>query len=251
MEPVSLTPTEAEAGQPLDVSAWWQPQQAPLPDAVIAWQWFDPTGAEQSAGVLEPPTNYPVAQWGTNSAFRNQLTLPAPAQVTQAGAWRVRVYLARRAAPHAALSNAQEAEVALQPGQRQFSAPQLDVTLGHDFAGQITLLGIARPPEPLLPGSSLPITVVWQAETAPPVAYTGFVHLLVDGRVAAQDDHAPQRVTTAWLPGEVTLDRYTLAVPAELPAGTYTLEIGLYDAAAPGAPRPAPPAVLDVVIGER
>jgi hypothetical protein len=37
------------------------------------------------------------------------------------------------------------------------------------------------------------------------------------------------RPTTGWLPGEVIVDTHTLAIPPDAPAGTYTLQSGLYD----------------------
>ncbi len=35
--------------------------------------------------------------------------------------------------------------------------------------------------------------------------------------------------TTGWLPGEVVIDEYEIAVDATAPAGEYQLEVGMYD----------------------
>jgi hypothetical protein len=50
--------------------------------------------------------------------------------------------------------------------------------------------------------------------------------------VVAQRDAEPgdtRRPTSTWQPGERIEDNYGILVPEELPAGSYTLEIGMYD----------------------
>ncbi len=90
-------------------------------------------------------------------------------------------------------------------------------------------------------GDTIPVTVGWRAIQKMDTSYTGFVHLLnQEGRVVAQDDHIPlqgQWPTTSWAPGEVVQDDYMLQLPADLPPGSYRLEIGLYDANMQGLPR--------------
>jgi hypothetical protein len=62
-----------------------------------------------------------------------------------------------------------------------------------------------------------------------------FTHLLDSGSVVvAQRDAEPAdnlRPTTSWKVGEQVQDNYGIAIPADLPAGSYTLEIGMYDGA--------------------
>jgi hypothetical protein len=41
--------------------------------------------------------------------------------------------------------------------------------------------------------------------------------------------------TTVWRPGDLILDEYQLQLPADAPAGEYTIETGLYDPTAGGA----------------
>lgn len=251
----SVTPLEAEAGQLVLAEPWWRLQQQNLSDAVVAWQWFDPAGVTQAQGTLEPFVAYPTTQWLPNMPLRSQLTLRVPlaAQKTP-GVWRVQLQLVARDNPALAVSNALTMSVTIHTSTRLFEPPPLDVALDHDLAGQITLLGLDLPAEPLRAGVTVPITVAWQAVQTVDTSYTGFIHLLAAGRVAAQDDHLPQQgqtLTSAWLPGEVVLDPYMLTLPADLPAGAYPLEIGLYDASAPGLPRLAAPATVTVTIGAR
>ena len=59
-----------------------------------------------------------------------------------------------------------------------------------------------------------------------------FTHLLDRAsEVVAQRDAEPAdnlRPTTSWKPGEQIEDNYGITVPPNLPAGSYTLEIGMY-----------------------
>ena len=91
------------------------------------------------------------------------------------------------------------------------------------------------------PGATVPVTVTWRAIRPMDTSYTGFVHLLdANSVVVAQDDHVPlvgRYPTTQWLAGEIVEDRYELRLPATLPPGDYTFEIGLYDANRSGLPR--------------
>jgi hypothetical protein len=62
--------------------------------------------------------------------------------------------------------------------------------------------------------------------------YTAFVQLLrPDGTLAAQSDVQPGGgyfPTSAWQPGDVVLSQHQIDLPADLPAGDYTLVTGLY-----------------------
>lgn len=101
-----------------------------------------------------------------------------------------------------------------------------------DLAGQLNVIGYEARPGSVAPGAELVVNVHWQAASAMPEAYTGFVHLVApDGRLAAQDDHELGRGfyrTLFWQPGEVIRERYTLLVPGDAPAGQYTLWVGAY-----------------------
>jgi hypothetical protein len=86
----------------------------------------------------------------------------------------------------------------------------------------------------LRPGDTLDLTLVWRAADGPtPDHWKVFTHLL-DSRslVVAQRDAEPAdnlRPTTTWQRGEQIEDNYGIAIPDGLPAGSYTLEIGMYD----------------------
>ena len=81
----------------------------------------------------------------------------------------------------------------------------------------------------------LTIQLGWQAESTPDFDYTLFIHLLdQQGEKIAQVDDQPRdawgpRPMTSWRAGQVVVDEHSLAIPADLPAGDYTLILGLYN----------------------
>jgi hypothetical protein len=85
----------------------------------------------------------------------------------------------------------------------------------------------------LKPGDTLDLTLLWRAATGPTSEHWKvFTHLL-DGSstVVAQRDSEPGdnlRPTTSWKRDEKVLDNYGITIPSNLPAGSYTLEIGMY-----------------------
>jgi hypothetical protein len=94
--------------------------------------------------------------------------------------------------------------------------------------GVLTGYTLTRTVEALL------LNLVWRAAATPDDSYNVFVHLQENatGRIWAQSDAGPAdwtRPTTGWLPGEFIADLHRLPLPADLPAGTYTLWAGLYE----------------------
>ncbi|MCB9153029.1 MAG: DUF2723 domain-containing protein [Caldilineae bacterium] len=82
------------------------------------------------------------------------------------------------------------------------------------------------------PGDTLPITLYWQA-TAPQTAdWSVFIHMLDEnGEKVAQLDQTPLAAfypPSSWQPGLLLADQYELALPSDLPPGTYHLIFGAY-----------------------
>jgi hypothetical protein len=82
--------------------------------------------------------------------------------------------------------------------------------------------------------AALQINLYWHAQTKIPTDYILFVHVLnADGQQVAHRD-LPLRAydyrSSQWVPGEIVVDMADLPLP-DLAAGTYHVEIGLYNAA--------------------
>jgi hypothetical protein len=97
----------------------------------------------------------------------------------------------------------------------------------------VLLEGFRVPAGPLGPGDTLPITLLWRVQRAPGDArWKVFTHLLdAQQRVVAQRDSEPVdglEPTNSWQAGQSVEDHYGIPLPADLPAGTYDVEIGMY-----------------------
>lgn len=85
------------------------------------------------------------------------------------------------------------------------------------------------------PGGELLVALEWESLRPVTTDYQVFVHFLNEsGEKLAQRDGQPvlwTRPTSSWQPGEEIVDRYGLLLPPDLPPGTYSVVIGLYDGA--------------------
>jgi 4-amino-4-deoxy-L-arabinose transferase-like glycosyltransferase len=126
-------------------------------------------------------------------------------------------------------------EVTIRQRARRFAPPQqpqttLDLTVG-DFA---RLVGVDISRSTLAPGETFDVTLYSQATGTADRDYTAFVHIVgPEGQNWAQSDSWPEQgaaPTTSWVTGQIIVDTHTLALPADAPAGTYTVFVGLYDA---------------------
>jgi len=97
-----------------------------------------------------------------------------------------------------------------------------------------TLLGYETNGE-FAPGGAVDVTLYWEAQGdmgGATEAYFVFVHLLdAGGHLVAQHDGPPvggRYPLAAWIPGEPVPDSHTLSLDPALPAGMYTLQVGVY-----------------------
>jgi hypothetical protein len=101
--------------------------------------------------------------------------------------------------------------------------------------GPLRLLGYRVDQTPVRSGQTFEVTFYWRAEEQPRENYTVFFHLLGPFNPASggivwdvNDGYPAGTPTTAWWPGLVVYDRRKIHVPATMPPGTYSLEVGLY-----------------------
>jgi len=117
--------------------------------------------------------------------------------------------------------------------------PLSPVALGRsaDFGGAVQMQGYQLSDEVLRPGATLALAILWRIEQPTATPYKRFTHLLgapkPDGNIVyAQNDDQPcggSYATTVWEPGDQLVTTETLAIPPDLPAGSYTLQTGWYD----------------------
>jgi hypothetical protein len=107
--------------------------------------------------------------------------------------------------------------------------------LEANFEGQALLIDYALDQQIASAGQVLHLELRWRALSPMEADYTVFVHLLDStGRVLSQRDSQPQngfRPTSTWAAREDVADYHGFPLPADIPAGDYWLEVGLYEPA--------------------
>jgi len=122
--------------------------------------------------------------------------------------------------------------VEARPSPPPEALPPLENAVGRGFGGQAALASYRVRPQAPSPGQDLTVELQWRALQPFSQNYTVFVHLLDRANhVVAQRDAQPrsgQLPTVRWQPGQVIDDAHVLPLPADLPAGEYHIEVGLY-----------------------
>lgn len=117
-------------------------------------------------------------------------------------------------------------------GALQTQVPRLEHPLGHEFGGQIRLVGLTvKPkPHPLLPlQRGFNLVWVWHCLEQPTQSWTIRVRLEGHGHKKFAD-HLPVHghyATNLWESGDVVIDRQTMHVPLHYPRGSYALYVYL------------------------
>ena len=113
-----------------------------------------------------------------------------------------------------------------------FGDPALIESGVNEDNGWIRLQGYALTPD-TYPGGELLLALRWESLDSVDDNYHVFVHLLNSNndKLAQRDGQPVQwmRPTSTWQPGEELVDRYGLLLPADLPIGSYTIAVGLYN----------------------
>ena len=123
----------------------------------------------------------------------------------------------------------------------RFEEPMIPYRQEASIGQGVRFLGYDLAPHEVRPGGTITLTVYWQAVKPITRSLTVFTHLLDEGGVVrGQKDGIPKAghyPTHAWREGEYLVDEYLIPVQADAPPGTYHIEIGMYDATLPNAPR--------------
>jgi mannosyltransferase len=90
-------------------------------------------------------------------------------------------------------------------------------------------------PHPVDAGSTLRVTLYWEALDQVTEVYSVFLHLIdSSGRIWAQRDGPPRGgdfPTEEWMAGDVIVDPYSITIPGNTPSGLYSLVVGMYEPA--------------------
>ncbi len=133
------------------------------------------------------------------------------------------------------------ARVRIEPRAASANAVSIAHPVDYRFGDALHLVGYDLPITHYHPGDTASITLYWRADRPIDQSYTAFVHVLgaqfnpaTNNPLWGQVDRVPREgayPTTAWLPNEIVPDAYRVPIAPNAPAGTYQIEIGLYDPA--------------------
>lgn len=97
--------------------------------------------------------------------------------------------------------------------------------------------GMWEKPLTVTAGRSLHLRLIWQVLARPSTSNTVFIHLIdAGGQLQFGHDYTPLGGAfpsylwfPKWLAGQSVVDPYTLVLPDDMQAGTYWLEVGMYE----------------------
>ena len=103
----------------------------------------------------------------------------------------------------------------------------------YEIGEVVQLSAIIAPPDTVTPGSSLPVTFVWDTISAPDTDYSIFIHVFdASGQRVLQFDGPPANgtfPTSLWRAGDRVNDEHVMNLPVAMLPGAYQVYIGWYD----------------------
>jgi len=114
---------------------------------------------------------------------------------------------------------------------------EVALTAARARAGLSLRAGLWEKPLTVAVGQPLHLRLTWQVLARPSTSYTIFIHLIdAQGQVHFGHDYTPLGGAfpsylwfPKWLEGQSMVDPYTFVLPEDLPAGSYWLEVGMYE----------------------
>lgn len=236
-----------EAGKVLAIDLCWRALATTTEDYTFSIQIIGPDESLLSARRSYPGLGrHPTSQWQPGQTWCETLHVTIWTNFTRNLAYQIEIFF---------LSPDGETRLAIiDPTGNTISNLFIDrVRLVNPREQQFATNLPPTPPFHLLnsefapvwaPGSGVPITLTWAAAQPAPMDYQVFAHLVnpATGETVAQADGAPLEgwyPTSWWGVGELVRDQRTFWLPADLPPGTYRLEVGLYDLGSGARPMPA------------
>jgi hypothetical protein len=106
------------------------------------------------------------------------------------------------------------------------TTPPLDLPVTYE--GGLTLLGYALDRPAAKPGETIDLEVTWRIDKTQERLLSLMAHVLgPDGRAIAVGDGLGVPIEN-WQPGDVFVQRHTLALPKDVPPSQYWIQTGVY-----------------------
>lgn len=176
---------------------------------------------------------YPTRQWRAGDYIRSVHDLHLPEDAPR-GKAVVRVsLLTPDGKPVGRADGAPIAGIEIVGRTHIFERPSPQTERTAQFGQALELIGYDLPQTTWRTGEPFEIQLYWRALGPTDKPYTVFVHLLdAAGKVAGQKDAQPldgEAPTVSLQPDEFLADAYRFAIASDAPAGSASIEIGLYD----------------------
>ncbi len=232
-------PAELAPGDGLSFDLYWQAEQEALPElhVQLALSPVEPAAAEGPAWEAPLVDGHAINAWIAGEVVRGRQHLRL-GNDTPARTYQLMLRLVDATSSSAGAATSPQVvlgQVAVVGRPHVFEPPaQMAQRSGARFGELATLLGYDLVAPTTRPGV-LDVTLYWRAEAADGISYVVSVQVLdAGGILRAQRDQQPGNgafPTTGWIAGEVLTDVYHVALPADLPAGSYSVVVKLYDPA--------------------
>jgi hypothetical protein len=218
---LEITPREAQSGDTLNVTLYWQAQGTPPENLRAVVRLWTVGGRLLNQRDATPAAEtYPPDLWRAGDVVRDVYRLPL--RESGPAMCRVTVSVLDGEKPLREVASA----AALRLAGDEISADGISHPLAYTLGDKIELLGYDVSGD-----EALEVTLYWRALTALDQDYTVFMHLLdEDGALLGQGDGPPLNAdypSSYWLPGELLSDTHVIALQEALPPGAYLL-VGLY-----------------------
>jgi hypothetical protein len=236
----SVIGEEFKPGESIPITLLWQGLESSSDQYTLLVWLEDKAGIK--TGEHESPLSerHPPATWQRGEVVRDWESFLVPGD-TEDGRYRLRaqIQVDGKALPRLLYllpvsSVIDLGEIQVRGRERSFDVPSMEHEVGLRFGDSVKLLGYDLTPSQAGPGDTLALTLYWQALGATDTSYSVFIHLLnQQGDIVAQRDSVPGQgalPTTSWVEGEVITDPCEIPIPSDVPSGTYTIIVGLYDA---------------------
>ncbi|MFQ5885953.1 MAG: peptidoglycan DD-metalloendopeptidase family protein, partial [Anaerolineae bacterium] len=243
-----LEPEELTSGQPLHLTLYWKAIEEMANDYHLSFYLLDEkeeSWAQRDFAPLEGA--HPTSDWAEGEVVRDQYRLPIPPGVTP-GRYdlTLTVYSRGNLLPLPVYSDGSPmpegrvrlATVEIAPlfEPPSLPAPPIEKAVRADFVHCVALLGYGTEGERPRSGEEVRLYLLWQAKEGCQEA-TLVIQLIdsqgkvwKENRVPGLSTHYP---LLSWREGEVVQGRYSLLLPANIPAGEARMRIGLQTAEGP------------------
>jgi hypothetical protein len=217
-------------GTGLEATLYWQADKSvdAVADPFLVVALETPSGEILSSNQGWPTPSLPPASWPEGKVVATRWKLHVP-EMELPGVIELKAKVGRQAGTDAILIT----ELLTAGGATKTEPGQLPTDLNMLFGDDLLLRGYELSAETAHPGETVAVTLFWQVESTPTTDHTVFVHLLdASGQLVAQLDRpagGSASPTSTWREGQAWRDSYPVLLPANLPGGVYTLQVGMYD----------------------